>query len=80
MAVDRRPYVEWWDACYATGGEIFDGFAFFQRGRSNVWIADAGTEVTGLEPCDGVGLPFVRIGRRFWKPRSAPPRGATSSR
>ena len=36
-----------------------------------MWIADATVDPGGLDPVDGVGIPFVRIGRRIWKPTGA---------
>lgn len=69
--VDRRPFVEWWDGRFDTGPEVFDGLAFFRQGRNIVWVGAEDAAVEGVRPCDGVGVPFVRTARRFWKPTSA---------
>jgi len=66
--VERQPYVDWWEELFASGSAVFSRYDFFQRGRNSVWIAAADVDLRGLEPCDGVGLPFVRLGRRLWKP------------
>lgn len=66
--VDAAPYRDWWMETYGGPDGMLDGTSFFQRGRSSVWIAAGDVDPRGLDPVDGVGIPFVRIGRRVWKP------------
>lgn len=65
-SVDAVPYVQWWEETYGPEPRLAR-HRFFQGGRRMVWVA-AAVELEGLEAVDGVGMPFVRIDSRYWKP------------
>lgn len=66
--VDGHEYVGWWVERFRLPVETFAGLGFWQRGRSTVWAALA--DAHGLEDArvDAVGVPFLRVGSRLWKP------------
>lgn len=66
--VEGAPFRAWWMETYGGRAGLLDQWAFFQRGKNSVWIASADVDPRGLDPVDGVGIPFVRMGRRIWKP------------
>lgn len=68
--VEAAPFVRWWHETYGGPADLFAGLAFFQRGKGSVWVAAEDVDPGDLAPVDGVGLPFVRVGRRVWKPAS----------
>lgn len=69
--VDAGPYLRWWCERFGAASDAFAGLACYQRGKSSVWIARCDLALAGLEPVDGVGIPFVRVGRADWKATNA---------
>lgn len=80
--VDGTEYVAWWQERYGTAAGLLDGYQFFKRGTRTVWMASPSVQLGELAPVDGVGLPFVRVGSRDFKPTSvaAVHLGATATR
>ena len=68
--VDGESYRRWWSETYGGPADVLASFAFFQRGGKTVWVAARGVELRGLDPVDAVGIPFVRMESRVWKPTS----------
>lgn len=70
-AVDGVPYVRWWCERFGAPPGAFADLGCYQRGKSSVWIGRHDLQLHGLTTVDGVGLPFLRIGRADWKTTNA---------
>lgn len=71
VEVDVAPYLEWWRERFAPDPDPFEGLRCYQRGKSNIWIGAVDISRLATTRADAVGVPFLRVGRRMWKPTSA---------
>ncbi len=60
--------VEFWREKFGVPPEVFDGYDFYMKGESKVWITDSTADFGDEAEFETVGLPFLRVGDEHPKP------------